>query len=365
MKTGTGRTKMVIALLLLALPAVAAISFTACGNGESAGGENNAGENAESAEIAAEEAEGAEDSEVFTLKVPGLNEGPVRLNPLTVGYAKGFFQEYGIELEDQGNVAINQQISAILSGSIHTAAIMTAEGVPAIDNGAPIVAVAGGVVTTQDWPHMTFLVKKGSDIKTGQDFIGKKIATAAANGGCTGGFPLEFMRQSGVENAIEQVELITVPEEALIETLNQGNTDIIGTHLAPSVVETLYGNEFDIVFSDWDLAEDKLGDMQFYFTREFTEEHPDVMRRFVTALAKTFNWINENPDEAYETYKSVVPNINEDIFSVNKYSEDALIDQAHVDIWLELLGNPGQVQLLKNKLTFDDVATNEFNPNAS
>ncbi|MDR2131956.1 MAG: ABC transporter substrate-binding protein [Clostridiales Family XIII bacterium] len=357
---------MSIVLVLLAL-AVAAISLTACGGGSAGGGES-AGGNAESAETATEEsgaAESAGDAEVFTLKVPGLSEGPVRLNPLTIGHEKGFFQEYGIELEDQGSVAINQQISAILSGSIHTTAIMTAEGVPAIDNGAPIIAVAGGVVTTPDWPHMTFLVKKGSDIKTGRDFIGKKIATAAANGGCTGGFPLEFMRQAGVENAIEQVELITVPEEALIETLNQGNTDIIGTHLAPSVVKKLYGDEFDIVFSDWDLAEDKLGDMQFYFTREFTEENPDVTRRFVSALAKTFNWINENPDEAYETYKNAVPNINEDIFSVNQYSKDALIDKAHVDIWLELLGNPGQVQLLKNKLTFDDVATNEFNPNAS
>jgi ABC-type nitrate/sulfonate/bicarbonate transport system substrate-binding protein len=94
------------------------------------------------------------------------------------------------------------------------------------------------------------------------------------------------------------------------------------------------------------------------------EENPDVVRRFVTATAKTFNWINENRDEAYDIYKNAVPTINEDIFKIQPYAKDALIDKAHVDIWLELLGTPGQVYLLKNKLTFDDVATNEFNPNA-
>jgi ABC-type nitrate/sulfonate/bicarbonate transport system substrate-binding protein len=245
---------------------------------------------------------------------------------------------------------------------------MTSEGLGAIDNGAPIIAVAGGSDTPDDKnTHMTFLVKKDSPIKTGQDFVGKKLASPAANGGCTGGFPLEFMRQAGVEDPISKIELVTTPESDVVPALLSGGADapdIVGSHLVPRVVEKLYGDQVDIVFTDWDILEDKGGDMDWYVTKDYLAKNPDIVAKFVAATAKTNNFIDEHPEEAGEIYKSVAPIINEELFNVRHYAVDGLIREDHTQLWIDLLGNPGQVQLFKNKLTFDQVATNEFNPNA-
>jgi ABC-type nitrate/sulfonate/bicarbonate transport system substrate-binding protein len=222
---------------------------------------------------------------------------------------------------------------------------------------------------------MTFLVKKDSPIRTfadvgieaGQDFVGKSIATPNAAGGCTVGFPLEFMRQAGVEDPLSKFSSnVTVPEPELINTLLRGDVDIVGTHFVPRIVEEQFGDDVKIVFTDNDILGDLGGDMEWYMNRDFVDANPDVVRAFVNAISKTNNFINGDPVAAGEVYKEATINtyngsINDDFFNVRHYADDGLIRETHTQLWIDLLGNPGQIQQFKNKLTFDQVATNEFN----
>jgi ABC-type nitrate/sulfonate/bicarbonate transport system substrate-binding protein len=348
--------KKFVNLLLAALLLLTA-TLSGCGGGgasdnEAAGGEESA-----------TEADAGEASLPDIIKLQGIGGAPNNTESATIGIEKGFFDEQNIEIENVGVISVAQWVSSLVSGTVDACLIMTSEGLAAIDNGAEIIAVASGSDTYEDNTHMTFLVPKGSPIKTGQDFVGKKLASPAANGGCTGGFPLEFMRQAGVEDPINSIDLITVPEESLVETLRQGGADIVGSHLVPRVVNLLYGDEVDIVFTDYDILENKGGDMDWYMRKDYVEQNPELVKRFVTAIAKTNNFINENPEEAGEVYKAASDNINEELFNVRHYAPDAIIREDHTQVWIDLLGNPGQVQLFKNNLTFDQVATNEFNPN--
>jgi ABC-type nitrate/sulfonate/bicarbonate transport system substrate-binding protein len=197
--------------------------------------------------------------------------------------------------------------------------------------------------------------------------VGKSIATANAVGGCTVGFPLEYMRQGGVKDPLDKFSSnVTVPEAELVPTLLRGDVDIVGTHLVPRVVEENYGDEVKIVFSDYDILGDLGGDMEWYMRKDYVEQNPDIVKRFVNAIAKTNNFIDDNPAEAGEVYKEETINtyknsINEKFFNVRHYAEDGLIRETHTQLWIDLLGNPGQIQQFKTKLTFDQVATNEYN----
>ncbi|MDR1797033.1 MAG: ABC transporter substrate-binding protein [Clostridiales Family XIII bacterium] len=357
-------TKIGAALLLVAMLALT-LAFGACGDTDSGGDAGGASAGSSAGASAGGSSAGAT-AELTTIKLPCIAAFPNNTESATIGIEKGFFAEEGLEVEDVGLVAVPQYVSTLVSGTVDFILIMTSEGIAAIDNGAEIIAVAGGSDTPDNVnTHMTFLVPKGSPIKTAEDFVGKSIATPAANGGCTGGFPLEFMKQAGIEDPISKVEMITVPEESLVDTLLQGGADIVGTHLVPRVVEELYGDQVEIVFTDWDILEDRGGDMDWYATKKFVEENPETVKKFVAAIAKTNNFIDENPEEAGEIYKAAAGDIiNEKLFNVRHYAPDGLIREDHTMLWVELFSEPGQVQQFKNQLTFDQLATNEFNPNA-
>jgi ABC-type nitrate/sulfonate/bicarbonate transport system substrate-binding protein len=374
MERSTGRTSTFkIAVFIMAALLRMPLTLGACGGGSSSSdsgsspaAEADAGAGAEAeADADANEASGETaanvEEEPFVIKLQGIRANKTFLDSATLAIEKGIFAKYGLEVEDIGSLQVGQWVTALQSGTLDFASIMTNEGLTAIDNGAEIISIAGDTDTYfPEKPHMTFLVKKGSPIKTGQDFIGKKLGTPAVNGGCTAGFPIEFMRQAGVEDAINQVNLIAVPETSVVDALLQGEIDIAGTHFIPEVVEKLYGDQLEIVFSDYDILGQSGGDKDWYTTVEFKNEHPDVVRNFVAAISEVNNWINENNEEADEIYRSVAE-VNEEIFYLRHYTTDGLVHQDNTQLWIDLLTSPGQVAHLNNITSYEQVSTNEFN----
>jgi ABC-type nitrate/sulfonate/bicarbonate transport system substrate-binding protein len=227
---------------------------------------------------------------------------------------------------------------------------------------------------------MTFLALKDDDsirtfeaagVKVGQDLVGKRLATSNAVGGCTVGFPLELMNQAGVEKPLDQfASNVTVPESELVQTLLRGDADVVGTHLVPRVVREQYGDQVKIVFSDYDILKDLGGDMDWYMRKDYVEQNPEVVERFVNAIAKTNNFIDESPEEAGQVYKDEAINtynksINEDFFNVRHYAIDGLVREDHTQLWIDLLANPDQIQQFANQLTFEQVATTAYNAAAN
>jgi ABC-type nitrate/sulfonate/bicarbonate transport system substrate-binding protein len=346
MTRGKIRTACFAALLALVF------ALSACGG---SGGGGNSGDSGGGDEAGAGDA-------AYVFKIAGLNTGATGVDSASVGLAKGFFAEEGVTLENAGDIAIPQYTSALLQGSLDAIMLMTSDGVAAVDNGADIVSVAGGFAVTEEKPHMIYVVLEDSPLQYGDSISGKKVGIAGL-GGCLAGFPLEYARQIGVADPKGEVELITSPENTLVDSLRAGTYDIVGLHVQPAQAEKLYPGT-RILFTDYDLFGDKGGDIDWYVKRSLAEENPDAVRAFVAGVAKTNNWINENQDEALELYRTLAPEINEDLYRVAIYAKDGLLYEDHIQVWIDLFSTGTNIQELVNKdLTPADIFTNEYNPN--
>jgi ABC-type nitrate/sulfonate/bicarbonate transport system substrate-binding protein len=104
-----------------------------------------------------------------------------------IAIAKGFFEEEGIEIEDVGVIDIPQHVNALASGTVDAIALMTSEGLAAIDNGADLVQVAGDQSTKEGLEHMTVLLSHQSS-----DSLGLHLSRTAQ------GVFHQFKRDAGI-----------------------------------------------------------------------------------------------------------------------------------------------------------------------
>ncbi|MDR3294288.1 MAG: ABC transporter substrate-binding protein [Clostridiales Family XIII bacterium] len=323
---------------------------TACGG---TGGSSSDGGNAGSGETG---------EESYVLKWASIGTNPTSVDAVSIGVYKGFFAEAGIEFEDVGEVAIPQFVPALLSGGVTGATLMTSNGIAAIDSGGEIIEVAVNSYTTKELPHMVFVTAENSPVKNGKDLEGKRVGVPAIDG-CTAGFPIEYAAQAGVEDPNAAIQFVVMPDTSLIESLRKGDIDVAGLHLPPAVVEKLYPDT-EILFTDYDILDNRGGDISYYFPKSYIEENEEAVRRFIGAIAKTNNWINENTEEAVRIYREEInPNANADLLYAAHFAEDALIEESHTDLWIDILSAGGSIQPLENEWTFEQVATNEYNPN--
>jgi NitT/TauT family transport system substrate-binding protein len=334
------------------LAATLTLTLSACGGGSGGSGSD---ENSS--------ASGGAEETVFRLAGTGVNASGV--DPITIGVEKGFFAEENIKIEDVGDMDVLQFVAMLENGSIDAAMIMESDGIAAIDQGADIIEVAVSMTTTKEYPHMVFLVADDSPINTVEDFVGKRYGAFGING-CMTGFPYEYLSKAGIENPHDAIEVITSPENTLIDSLLKDDLDVVGIHgpVSKAVVERNYPDT-RIFFSDYDIFGENGGDIGWYVSRKLAEEKPELVRAFVSGIAKSNNFVNENPDEAADIYKPLARNgINEDIFEIKSLAVDGLIKRDHVETWLNVFSEGKSFQTLQNEWTFDQVATNEFNPNA-
>ncbi len=152
------------------------------------------------------------------------------------------------------------------------------------------------------------------------------------------------------------MEFTLVPQTSLEQALRQGDIDVAGFHANPDQIGTK--GEFRVLFSDYDVWGGIGGNAPTYFSEKFISEKPDVVRRFVTAMAKIHDWANANPQQAAEitARRAKVP---VDRVRPVYYAPHALIKEETVTVWIELLKRFGEI---KGDIRPDQIYTNEFNP---
>jgi ABC-type nitrate/sulfonate/bicarbonate transport system substrate-binding protein len=343
--------KASLARNLFLFPLIALLSLmTACG-----------GSGGDAADVGDADAGDANESP-YVFKWASFGTGLTSVDAMSIGVYNGFFEEENVVIESVGEVAIPEYIPALLSGSVTGAMLMTSNGIAAIDNGADIIEVAVNSYTTEELPHMVFVVSEDAPIYDGKDLEGKRIGIPAIDG-CTAGFPLEYAKQAGVDDPNKALPFVVIPDSGLVEALRNGEVDVVGLHVPQHVAEKIYPDT-RLLFTDYDILDNRGGDISYYFPKSFVEENEEAVRRFIAAVAKSNNWINEHPEESVRIYKEEInPNANVYLLYAPHFAEDALIDQSHTDIWIDILSAGDSIQPLENSWTFDDVATNGYNPN--
>jgi ABC-type nitrate/sulfonate/bicarbonate transport system substrate-binding protein len=283
---------------------------------------------------------------------------PTNFDEVMIASRLGFFEEEGIEIKNTGVLrggasaiqTVTQGVNDIFNGHPPNVA-------QAILAGAKVKAVAPGQVDNPNTPHVAYLVKEDSPIKSLQDIVGKKVAQTSSTSVCQDGYLKMWLKQHHLPLNVEWVKLPNPGQQE--QALRQGLVDVTTSHQPYSAVALKQGGLRQIATS-YDIVKTPAGGLSIYgFSEKFIAEHPDVVRGFCKALAKVRPWINTHPKEAADIVAKEYK-LDPDQVTSKMFEENPQIDPAAIELWFKIAEDVGLWKPGDIKPT--DTYTNEFAP---
>jgi ABC-type nitrate/sulfonate/bicarbonate transport system substrate-binding protein len=291
--------------------------------------------------------------------------------PINVAIAKGYFADEGIEMVSQGNgmaVAPDAQLSSLISGTIDVASFSTGSLILYADKNVPVTGVVSIPVTEQynasgvAVPNGGLLVLNSSGINNASDLKGKKIAVPGR--GSVSDFSMnEYFRRNNM--TLDDVQLVVLPIPNMYQALSQGQ--VAGIYLwQDSFYQALDHPDVKILYKEQSvMGITSCG--AWTFTDDFIQKHPDVVRGFVTAYVKAWDYNNAHPQEyqqiavAWYDKQSLNSSVTRYI-TTSGTRPHALIQDNDIITFENSLVSLGQLK--SATVAPSDVYTNKFNPYA-
>lgn len=293
----------------------------------------------------------------FTFKI-AHNATINSLNVFWIANELGFDKEENLNFEDVGVISPGNTVASVVAGKIDVGGYHVNRTIAGIAAGAKIKAVVAGTETSKDIPHMIYVTREDSPIKTYQDLFKKKVGLVSF-GGCMEGTPYGWLKKNGISEPKGKFEIVVLPtENKLVQALRDGQVDAIGLHKDPSWLDQEKG--FKVLFTDYDVWDTVGGATPFYLSEAFIAKHPEEVKRFVKVVAKTNKWIDENRQQAREI---TAKRGNVDVAEIGAlyYVPDGVIKEDSIQLWIDILTQFGEI---KPGVKPSDIYTNEFNANA-
>lgn len=271
----------------------------------------------------------------------------------------GFFADEGIQIEYVGSLGQGvTQYQALAQGIIdvvtqgHPADIAKARLA-----GVKITQVAPGFVDDADNPHIMYLVKKDSPLKTLDDLVGKKVSVSFS-GVCTDGYIKYYLKNKGLDP--DSVEFVTMNQPGQAEqAVTQGLIDVTTSHTPYGGVALRQG-DVRLLATSWDIFHSPgAGFSARAFSDEFIEAHPDVVQGFVNAMYRARVFVNNNLDYAKQEAGEYLKLDPADLSS-NNFDQNKSIDPAYIEDWFEIAETMGLWE--HGDISPEEVYTNQFVP---
>ena len=239
----------------------------------------------------------------------GGEEDPIKVGvipiadvaPLYLGVEKGFFKEQQLTLEPQlaeGGAAITP---AVLNGDFQIGFSNTISLLIAASKGLPVQTISQGSLGGRDeseaWAEL--MVLKGGPIKEPRDLEGKTIAVNTLKNIC------EVTIKASLEKRdvdIEKLEFTEVPFPDMNAALDAERVDGACV-VEPFVSQGKAGKARGIDPIYVNTAPD-LTVATYFASRQYIEENPQLIDRFVKAMSKSLDYAQRNPDEARKVLTS-------------------------------------------------------------
>ena len=276
-------------------------------------------------------------------------------DPVYIADEKGWFAEEGLKIEWGGEVGAAQLVPAVASRSIDIANRMTPLILTANQGGARLKIILAGAQTTEERPHMKYLVKPDSKISALPDLKGKKIGINSF-GACSEYVLKEYLRRNGLD---KDVNFVVVPDANQEQALAQGLIDVGVLH-SPYYEKVTGSGGGRAIFSDYVVDNGEAGMLPFFTQEDFIKEHPEEVKKFVKVLAKAVDWVNENHEEAgliFAKRRGLDPRY---AGSWSFYQHGLIPNDGPVQWWIDYLEKEGK--LPGGAIKAKDVYTNQYNP---
>ena len=240
--------------------------------------------------------DGAEKTAVTVQDVAGI---PAEF--LTAGVKQGFFAKRGLDVSVKtaaGGAAI---IPAVVSGDTQFGGSNVVSVLIAATKGLPIQMVAAGTfgphTEEDDWSAI--LVKSGSPIRSAKDLEGKTMAVNTLENVATE-TAIAALDNLGADGSKVKFTEVDFPE--MLPALDAGRVES-AFEIEPFVTAGL-NQGFRRVVSPYHGTKPDLQIGSYVTTKQYAEEHPDVVQAFRDGVDDTAAWVRENPEEFREVLTS-------------------------------------------------------------
>jgi len=259
---------------------------------------------------------GCTDSEVGA-ETPAASASASELTPVTVGVipiadtaplylgdAQGFFEEAGLDLTIEtatGGAAI---VPAVVAGDYQFGFSNMLSLMVATEKGLPLKAVSSAVATTGD-PESDFgaiIVKGDSPIQSLGDLAGKTVSSNSL-GNINDTIVRTLVDEAGADSST--ISFVEVPFPDAIAAVENSQVDAAFV-VEPFVTSALEAGDRVVSYAYADF--DPKLDIASYFAT--TELDLDVVEKFQSAMQKSLEYSQENPDAVREiiaTYTKTPP----------------------------------------------------------
>ncbi|HKT16529.1 MAG TPA: ABC transporter substrate-binding protein [Stellaceae bacterium] len=245
--------------------------------------------------------------------------------------AEGFFQKRGLEVDIIiGNLMPNFP-PALVSGSADIAFMVTTTFLQAIEGGIDLVAFVGGSVISPHMSDTAVVAYTGANIKTGEDFIGRKVGVPGI------GATLQVMFRYWLDHHhvdSSKVNFVEVSFRTMRDTLAAKSVDaVVATD--PFVAQMIHtGVGYPVVLLNPTLPAGKPLVM-YTSTRAWAVAHPKDVAAFRAAIAEGAAFAAAEPDKTRDdinVYAKLPPAIMKTIEIGDQVPK---LDPAGLGWWIE------------------------------
>ena len=214
---------------------------------------------------------------------------------MQVRYAQelGFFTKAGLDVDVQTITNGSQITAAVIAGSIDIGFSNLLSVVQAYERGIPVIALFPGGLYTADGPNGGLVVAKDSPITTAKDLNGKTIGISTL-GNMTQLAPIAWMDKHGGDyKSVKWIEIPAFP--ALQAAVEQHRID--AAFLSDPIFEA--AKHSGRLLSDAaDAIALRFVTATWFSTKQWAEQHPDLVARFTSAMQAASHWANTHPRDA-------------------------------------------------------------------
>lgn len=301
--------------------------------------------------------------EFFTIRLPSSTS---TLYVYEFAEKLGYLEEEGIKLEYTGTISGGPEAMMIVASGANDATntgVHISATVNAVSQGLKIKAVLATSGINKNLTN-AFFVLNNSGIYTAKDIRGKKIAVNTL--GASSDYAIqEYLKQNNMSK--DDVEIIVIGSSSAREqAFRSGQVAITsGTKKFYSFKE---GGGVRPLFTQSSVYGREMSSGLILMSEKIIKEHPDIVRKFVTANVKALDWVNAHPDEAKELYRKIIIDAggnrgkpeDADYWEGYGISNHGLIIEEDYLYWINKFVESGALK--QGEIKPSDIYTNEFNP---
>jgi len=283
--------------------------------------------------------------------------------PFYYGHQQGYFKQEGIDLTLSEGRGSGPTVQLIATGSemfgfadVSTMILAKAKGVPVRSVASVLNINDAGVISLE-----------GSGIRTARDLVGKRIAITAGDS-ATATFPA-VLAANGIKR--EEVTLIQVDAAAKPVLVMEKRADALlgGLSDQPFLIQEKGFKTQAVTFADLGVS---LVGFSVITNDDMVKNKPDLVRRVVKAISRSWEAARSNPEAVMSSLKAVKPDFDIDrglkqlkvmIALMDTPNTQGKLAGTHAEQdWAALLGLLKEYRDLKTDLPITAFYTNEFVP---